>query len=197
MEITKHNEVKIISMDTIKSEKTKWLWYPYIPYGKLTIIQGDPGEGKTVFSLNLAAKLSLGTDFDGNEPHDPINIIYQTAEDGLADTIKPRLEAAGADCTKIMVIDDTEQSLSMQDNRIELALDQTHAKLLILDPIQAFLGDKVDMNRANETRDVTKKLGALAERAGSRNCAHWSYEQGKRRKSSLPWRRFYRLLCHR
>ncbi len=166
MEITKHSEVKIISMDTIKSEKTKWLWYPYIPYGKLTIIQGDPGEGKTVFSLNLAAKLSLGTDFDRNEPHEPINIIYQTAEDGLADTIKPRLEAAGADCTKIMVIDDTEQSLSMQDNRIELALDQTHAKLLILDPIQAFLGDKVDMNRANETRDVTKKLGALAERTG-------------------------------
>jgi len=156
-------------MDTIQSEEIKWLWYPYIPYGKLTIVQGDPGEGKTTFALNLAAKLSLGKNFENDnesENREPISVIYQTAEDGLADTVKPRLEAAGADCSKILVIDESEKSLSMKDERIEQTLEQTHAKLLILDPIQAYLGDNVDMNRANETRNVTKKIAALAERTG-------------------------------
>lgn len=168
MEDQKSN-LKIISMDTIETEEIKWLWYPYIPYGKLTIVQGDPGEGKTTFILKLAAKLSIGECFgedQGVESREPINVIYQTAEDGLADTVKPRLEAAGADCSKILVIDDTEQSLTMGDARLEQALEQTRAKLLILDPIQAYLGDNVDINRANETREVTKKLATLAGKMG-------------------------------
>jgi len=164
-----HNleEVKIISMDSIQRQEIEWLWYPYIPYGKLTIIQGDPGEGKTTFVLNLAARLSRGIGFNkGDDMRQPINIIYQTAEDGLADTIKPRLEEAEADCTRILVIDDSEKSLTMDDCRLERAIEQTKAKVLILDPIQAYLGDGVDMNRANETRDMTKKLGAIAEKTG-------------------------------
>ena len=95
---------------------------------------------------------------------EPINIIYQTAEDGLADTVKPRLELAGADCEKIMVIDESDKSLSMIDERLEEAIVKTGARLLILDPIQAYLGGGMDMNRANEARDMTKKLGALAEK---------------------------------
>lgn len=165
METPQSNKVKIIVMDTIEREEIKWLWKPYIPYGKITIVQGDPGEGKTTFVLKLASELSRGQCFD-EDNREPINVIYQTAEDGLADTVKPRLEDAGADCTRVMVIDDSEESLSMQDNRLERAIEQTGAKLLILDPIQAYLGDKVDMHRANETRDVTKKLAALAERTG-------------------------------
>jgi RecA-family ATPase len=163
------SDLRIINMDTIQSEEIKWLWFPYIPYGKITIIQGDPGQGKTTFVLNLAAKLSLGQDFeidDNCEERQPINVIYQTAEDGLADTVKPRLEAAGADCKKIMVIDESERSLSMTDIRIERAIEETGAKVVILDPIQAYLGDNVDMNRANETREVTKRLATLAERTG-------------------------------
>jgi len=153
-------------MDSIEREEIKWLWKPYIPYGKITIVQGDPGEGKTTFVLKLASELSRGCCFDDENERIPINIIYQTAEDGLADTVKPRLEDAGADCTKVLVIDDSEESLSMQDDRLERAIVQTGAKLLILDPIQAYLGEKVDMHRANETRDVTKKLAAVAERTG-------------------------------
>lgn len=153
-------------MDKVQRTEIKWLWYPYIPYGKLTIVQGDPGEGKTIFALRLAAELSKGRCFDCAEEHEPVNIIYQTAEDGLSDTVKPRLEDAGADCSRVLVIDDSDKPLSMQDGRIEAALEQTQAKLLILDPIQAFLGDKVDMNRANETRTITKKLSALAEQTG-------------------------------
>ena len=81
---------------------------------------------------------------------EPVNIIYQTAEDGLADTVKPRLELAEAVCERIMVIDETEKSLSMIDERLETAIKQTGARVLILDPIQAYLGGTMDMNRANE-----------------------------------------------
>ena len=158
-------ELKMIKMSEIQSQEIDWLWYPFIPYGKLTIVQGDPGDGKTTMVLNIAAKLSKGEGLEGNMkvPED-MNIIYQTAEDGLADTVKPRLEAAGADCERVLVIDESDKSLSMSDERLEEAIKQTGARLLILDPIQAYLGGGVDMNRANEARDMTKKLGALAEK---------------------------------
>lgn len=158
-------ELKIIKMSDVETEKVEWLWYPYIPYGKLTIIQGDPGDGKTTLALNIAAKLSRGESLDEEmQISEPINIIYQTAEDGLADTVKPRLELADADCERILVIDESSESLSMADQRLEEAIKLTNAKLLILDPIQAYLGAGTDINRANEARDMTKKLGALAEK---------------------------------
>lgn len=158
-------ELKLIKMSDVQSQEIEWLWYPFIPYGKLTIIQGDPGDGKTTLVLNIAAKLSNGIGIDEEmKVSDPVNIIYQTAEDGLADTVKPRLESADADCTKIIVIDESEKSLSMIDERLEEALIKTNARLLILDPIQAYLGGGMDMNRANEARDMTRKLGLLAEK---------------------------------
>lgn len=158
-------KLKLIRMSEIESQEIEWQWYPFIPYGKLTIIQGDPGDGKTTLVLNIAAKLSNGIGIDeAMQISEPINIIYQTAEDGLADTVKPRLEAAGADCEKVVVIDESEKSLSMVDERLEEAIIRTNARLLILDPIQAYLGGGMDMNRANEARDMTKKLGLLAEK---------------------------------
>ena len=158
-------ELNIIKMSEIQSEEIEWLWYHFIPYGKLTIIQGDPGDGKTTLSLNIAAKLSKGESLDEEmKISEPINIIYQTAEDGLADTVKPRLELADADCERILVIDESSEALSMADERLEEAIKLTNAKLLILDPIQAYLGAGTDINRANEARDMTKKLGALAEK---------------------------------
>ena len=158
-------KLKMIRMSEVQSQEIEWLWYPFIPYGKLTIIQGDPGDGKTTMVLNLAAKLSKGEALDKNmKVTEPVNVIYQTAEDGLADTVKPRLELAGADCERIIVIDESDKSLSMVDERLEQAIVRTGARLLILDPIQAYLGGGMDMNRANEARDMTKKLGALAEK---------------------------------
>ena len=155
----------VIKMSEIQSQEVSWLWYPFIPYGKLTIIQGDPGDGKITFVLNIAAKLSRGEGLDSEmKLSEPVNVIYQSAEDGLADTVKPRLELAGADCERILVIDEKEKSLSMVDERLEKAIVQTKARMLILDPIQAYLGGGMDMNRANEARDMTKKLGALAEK---------------------------------
>lgn len=159
--------LKIIQMSEVEASEIEWLWYPFIPYGKLTIIQGDPGDGKSTLILNIAARLSRGEGLDEDMVLDaPLNVIYQTAEDGLADTVKPRLESANADCNRISIIDESEKSISMIDERLEQAIEKMGAKLLILDPIQAYLGSGTDMNCANEARDMTNKLGALAERTG-------------------------------
>lgn len=192
-------ELKIINMADIQSQEIEWLWYPFIPYGKLTIIQGDPGDGKTTLVLNLAAKLSKGIGLDEDmQVSEPMNIIYQTAEDGLADTVKPRLEVADADCEKIMVIDESEKSLSMIDERLEQAIVQTNARLLILDPIQAYLGGGMDMNRANEARDMTKKLGLLAEKckvAKTKDIALLRSWKGERMKQiQIPEQLFMELV---
>ena len=163
-------ELKLIHMEDVVSKEVEWLWYPYIPYGKITIVEGDPGEGKKTLVLKLAAAMSRGLPLpcDDDREREPIHIIYQTAEDGIDDTIKPRLEKAGADCSMIRVIDETEKELSMTDDRLEQAIVETGARLVILDPIQAYIGAKIDMHRANEIRPVLKHLGMIAEKY---NCA--------------------------
>lgn len=160
-------ELNIINMADVEAVEVKWLWKPYIPLGKITIIQGDPGEGKTTLALSIAAALTQGENLPNEvEIKAPVNVIYQTAEDGLADTIKPRLEAVNADCARVLVIDESKEELSMTDERIEKAIKQTGAKLIILDPIQAYIGANVDMHRANEIRPVMSKLGRIAEEYG-------------------------------
>lgn len=158
-------ELKLISMDEVPVEEVQWLWYPYIPYGKLTIIHGDPGEGKTTLILRLAALLSLGEPLPCDDrPQEPVRIIYQTAEDGLGDTIKPRLLAGDADCSQIKVIDESDTALTLLDERVEQAIVMTGAKVMILDPVQAYVGAGVDMNRANEVRTVLAQFGRIAEK---------------------------------
>ena len=157
-------ELKLINMEDIKCENVEWLWYPFVPYGKITIIQGDPGEGKTTLVLQMIAKLTRGETIINEETKEPINVIYQTAEDGLSDTIKPRLVAANADCSKVLVIDDKETPLTMLDIRLEKAIAETSARLVVLDPIQGFLGADVDMHRANEIRPVMKHIAEIAEK---------------------------------
>ncbi len=160
-------KLKLINMQDIKVEEVEWLIYPYIPYGKITIIQGDPGEGKTTLVLQIISKLTKGENVienQENEVTEAINVIYQTAEDGLGDTIKPRLISAGADCSKITVIDDKDTPLTMLDKRLEKAVAETKARLVVLDPIQGFLGPNIDMHRANEIRPVMKHISELAEK---------------------------------
>ena len=165
MEMDNNTELRRIKMSDVEPTKVEWLWYPYIPYGKITIIQGDPGEGKTTLILNLAALLSKGEKLpESEEKSDPINIIYQTAEDGLSDTVKPRLIAANADDERITVIDESKSELSLTDERLEQAIIETKAKLVILDPLQAYIGANVDMHRANEIRPVMKHLAEVAQR---------------------------------
>ena len=159
-------DLELIRMSDIQPEEVQWLWYPYIPLGELTVIQGDPGEGKTTFVLAMIAALTKGEALPEREPLDPVNILYQTAEDGLADTIRPRLDALGADCSRVLVIDESKRELSLSDERIRQAMEETGAKLLVLDPLQAYLGAEVDMHRANEVRPILKRLGSVAEQMG-------------------------------
>lgn len=161
------NDLKLISMRDVQAEEVRWLWYPYIPLGKLTIVQGDPGEGKTTFVLAVVAALTRGEALpESEQARAPMSVIYQTAEDGLADTIKPRLEASGADCARVLVIDESNRELTLCDDRLEQAVHWTGARLIVLDPIQAYLGDGVDMHWANEVRPVLKCVAAMAERTG-------------------------------
>lgn len=167
--------LKLINMEQVEIEKIDWLLYPFIPFGKVTIVQGDPGEGKTTMVLQIIAKLTKGEAVlpsGSDEPAlegktmalEPVNVIYQTAEDGLGDTIKPRLLSAGADCSRVMVIDDNNQALTMMDARLEEAIIKTKVRLVVLDPIQGFLGAAVDMHRANEIRPLMKRIAVLAEK---------------------------------
>ena len=162
----KKDSVKIIRMSDVKLTPVEWLWKPYLPFGKLSVLQGNPGEGKTYFAMHLAAACTNGKLLPNMERLEPFNVIYQTAEDGLGDTVKPRLIEAGADLNRVLVIDDSEVQLTLSDERIEKAIIENNARLVIVDPIQAYLGADVDMNRANEVRPIFMRLGQVAQRTG-------------------------------
>ena len=158
--------VEIIRMSEVDTQTVEWLWKPYIPFGKVTIVQGNPGEGKTYFAMRLAAACTNRKPLPGMETLEPFNIIYQTAEDGLGDTVKPRLMEADADLEKVLVIDDRDTPLTLADERIARAIRENNARLVIIDPVQAFLGADVDMNRANEVRPIFRSLGDIAQATG-------------------------------
>ena len=162
----KKDSVKIIRMSDVELTPVDWLWKPYLPFGKLSVLQGNPGEGKTYFAMHLAAACTNGKLLPNMERMEPFNVIYQTAEDGLGDTVKPRLIEAGADLDRVLVIDDSEVQLTLSDERIEKAIVENNARLVIIDPIQAYLGADVDMNRANEVRPIFMRLGQVAQRTG-------------------------------
>lgn len=158
-------ELKIIKASDIEVEDIDWLWYPYIAFGKLTILQGDPGSGKTMVALDIAARLSAGNPLPfSDELLEPINIIYQTAEDGWGDTIKPRLLNADADCSRIMLIEEKAAPLTFSDKRLEQAIMDTGSRLLILDPLSAFIGNDVNLNHAIDVRKAFRPLYEMADR---------------------------------
>ncbi|MDO4554395.1 MAG: AAA family ATPase [Lachnospiraceae bacterium] len=157
-------KIPMIQLSKVEIKPVEWLWFPYIPSGKMTIIQGNPGEGKTFLAMMIVAACTNRKYLPNMQAREPCNVIYQTAEDGLADTIVPRLEMVGADLNHVLTIDDAGKALTLNDGRLEKAIRQNKAKLLILDPVQAFLGANVDMNRANEVRPIFRHLGEIAER---------------------------------
>lgn len=162
-------DFKFEYFSSIKQKEVEWLWYPYIPYGKLTLLQGDPGEGKSTFILNVAALLTRGAPMpDGFRVPQPQTVIYQCAEDNVADTVKPRLIAADADCEKVAYIVDDSGRLTLEDDRIEEAIIRTEARMFILDPLQAFLSQDGDMQSAGRMRGILGKLSLIAAKY---NCA--------------------------
>ena len=158
--------VPVMKMSEVEETVVQWLWYPFIPFGKVTLIQGNPGKGKTWLAMAIAAYCTNGKELPNALPIEPFNVLYQTAEDGIADTIKPRLAKCGADMTRVRFINEDEKQLSMTDDRIEKAIRQNSVRLMIMDPIQAYLGANVDMNRANEIRPLFRHLSTIAERTG-------------------------------
>ncbi len=153
----------------VKSVPVEWLWYPYIPSGKITLLQGDPGDGKSTMIMNLIACLT-NADFtpDGQKISTPKRVIYQCSEDGVADTIKPRLEASGADCTRVAFIDEELINLTLDDVKLRDAIIEFKANLVVIDPFQAYLGDGIDMTNAKQIRKLMQHLNIWAS---TYNCA--------------------------
>ncbi len=139
-----------------------WLWYPYIPFGKITLIQSDPGCGKSTLMMSVISAVSNGSFApDGRKLKKPMHVIYQCSEDGLSDTIKPRLNAAGADCANVAFLDEDMNWVTLNDDSIRRAIADFHAKLLVIDPIQAYLGEG-DIANASGMRRVLRQLSLWA-----------------------------------
>jgi DNA repair protein RadA/Sms len=163
------DELDIVPLSLVEPEEIIWLWYPYIPLKKLTLIEGDPASGKTYLILAIAAGITQGYDLpnqDGEvgKPSEDRKgtVLYITAEDGMADTIRPRAEKVGADLTRLFVLREP-QAISLQEPQtLQNALARFRPKMLVLDPIQAFLGAGMDMHRANEVRPLMTTLLAMA-----------------------------------
>ena len=135
-------KLEIIKASEITPKEVLWLWYPYIPFGKVTLLQGDPGDGKSKLMLSLAALLSKGAPLpfaDEDEQGEPMTVIYQTTEDDADDTVVPRFNSAGGDGDRLIFIKEDEKSLTFGDDRIREAVEKYNAKLLILDPMSSYI----------------------------------------------------------
>ena len=162
-------KLEIIKASEIIPKEVLWLWYPYIPFGKVTLLQGDPGDGKSKLMLSLVALLSKGAPLpfaDEDEQGEPMTVIYQTTEDDADDTVVPRFNSAGGDGDRLIFIKEDEKSLTFGDDRIREAVEKYNAKLLILDPMSSYIGDTCSMNNANETRAEFNHLIAVAKDTG-------------------------------
>ena len=109
-------KLEIIKASEITPREVRWLWYPYIHFGKVTLLQGDPGDGKSKLMLSLAALLSKGAPLpfaDEDESGAPMTVIYQTTEDDADDTVVPRFNSAGGDGDRLIFIKEDEKSLTI------------------------------------------------------------------------------------
>ena len=156
----------LVNMSTVEVETVNWLWWPYIPLGKLTLLEGDPGVGKSWVSLAIATAISLGKGLLGMEMREPARVLIATAEDGLGDTIRPRLNDMKADVYQIDAIKDVLDFSNSGLTVLEGYIKQVKPALVVIDPLVAYIGARVDMHRANETRAILAKLADMAERNG-------------------------------
>jgi AAA domain-containing protein len=160
----------------VKPEDVKWLWENRIPLGKVTIFDGDPDLGKSAVALDLAARVTNGWPMpDGADPgYPPAGAVIVSLEDGVADTIRPRLEAAGAVLEKVRIVttikgaEGTERTptLPVDLPAIEAAIHSVSAELVVLDPLVAMLAAKTDSFRDQDIRRVLAPVAALAEKTG-------------------------------
>ena len=161
-------------LDSVESEQVSWLWPGRIPRGKLTLIDGDPGTGKSAMTMDLAARVSVGRTFPDDSLCERGGVVLLSAEDGLPDTIRPRLEAAGADLGSILSLatiadGDSERLLSIPEDLgiIKRGIERVDAQLVIVDPLMAFLSGAVNSHRDQDVRRALAPLAKLAEETGA------------------------------
>ena len=167
-------QLQITTMRDVTPSRVEWLWGGRLPRAKLIVVAGDPGVAKSYLTLSMASILSVGGVWpDGNAA--PLsNVLIVSAEDGLADTIRPRLDLLDADLGRIHHINtvlregEKEVGLSLSDHLFQLegAIVEYHADLVILDPILAFMGKKADTHKSSDVRAVLAPIGSMAERTG-------------------------------
>lgn len=172
-------ELKLTRLADVEPERVEWLWPGRIPKGKITTLDGDPGLGKSTLALNIGATITTGSAWpDGGRCQYPGDVLLLSAEDGLADTVRPRLDAAGADVTRVHAIEGKScvdpdngdrylRPLSLADvYDLDTAMAQTGARLLIVDVLMAFLPAGADAHKDQDIRRVLSALGAAGERNG-------------------------------
>jgi len=158
-----------VLLSEVTAEEITWLWANRIPRGKLTILEGDPDEGKSTVAFDLAARVSTGAAMPlETRTREPAGIVILSAEDALGDTIRPRLEAAGADLDHILGFR-FEELPTIPDGLtvIEAAINRVEAALVIIDPLVAFFGRAVHAYRDHDVRRALTPLAALADRTGA------------------------------
>ena len=153
----------LIRLSDVKAEQVEWLWHPYIPLGKVTGLEGDPGIGKSTIGLAIATCVSIGKGLPGNPDAKPADVLIASAEDSLCDTIKPRLDNMGADVSLIHAIQGDFSLADKGISTIRRYIKELDPALVIIDPLVAYIGSTVDIHRANETRNVMAQLADLAD----------------------------------
>lgn len=158
-------------LDEVVSEKVSWLWEGWLPRGKLVLLGGHPGDGKSTLTTAMAATLSVGGQWPDGSRVPVGGTIFLLAEDSLSDTVRPRLEQHGADLAKIRSLDTIREldgsqrvfSLAEHLDMLEDSILETGAELVVIDPLTAFMSSR-NRNDDGETRDLLTPLGQLAER---------------------------------
>lgn len=165
-------------LSDVTPEDVSWLWPGRFPYGKLSLLVGDPGLGKSFLTLDVAARLSRGTPWPDlrDTPFEPANTVILSAEDDPADTIRPRLDAAEADVKRIHVIEAVQRTedgerayfnLDLDLKPLEDCIGDTDARLVVIDPVSAYLGNR-DSHRDADIRGL---LAPLSDMAARHRCA--------------------------
>ena len=153
-----------VCMADVVPQKVEWLIEPYIPLGKLTLVEGDPDEGKSFAMLAIAAAITSGGSLPFGELAEPGNVILLSAEDGRADTIRPRLDSLGADTSRVFAVS---VPLVLNDEgyeKLERLVIKRNARMVLFDPLFAYVGGRADITQDNKVRAITSRLADIAER---------------------------------